>query len=642
MNINFEAKKAEVISGIKQEGYSAKTLAEHRRCYDELWKYLSAANTTFSTETALDWLESRKSSWSFDTYKRYRRAMYRFVEYVDCGKIGIDHYYGNHYFAYHDSDISYIKLPDDYKLLYREFYEAVSIGHAKGTIEHYSVGVSDFLLYISEQGCDAPYKMTVELPLGYLRRIHKTVRSDETKKKYGEGVGQLLTYLSGQGHIPYCYSHIMSKLGDETDITSLKLKGKYCMGAAFQPSKSLELRANSFLSNLDERRYSEPPQNLFGFIFTNFFLFIEINHITYSANAVRLWLNHIPKTTSWILKRQIITWFADYMETGSAKRNSNYVWKPLLIDTLPEWSRKIFENYLTLRKKEGWEPSTLMMIRSSCVRFFRFIDANGIDNPGAITPMIVKEFHNTDTHTTPEAGNAYGVRVRRLLKYMAEESLVPQNLYLAISTQCSQRQKIVAVMSEDMISAVYRYRENATNPKELRDAAMVMIGLRMGIRSSDIVNLKIGDFDFRNRTVSFVQTKTGKAITLTIPTDVGNSVYKYITNGRPRSGESGVGFIFVRHNSPYSNLNRRNCGHALARILSAGGLKLPHGQGFHITRRTFATRLLRARTKIDSIADALGHASRQAVDDYLAHDEEGMLLCPLSFTIGGARNEIHF
>jgi len=72
-------------------------------------------------------------------------------------------------------------------------------------------------------------------------------------------------------------------------------------------------------------------------------------------------------------------------------------------------------------------------------------------------------------------------------------------------------------------------------------------------------------------------------------------------------------------------------------MMSAYGQKLPAGQGFHITRRTFATGLLRARTPIDGIVDALGQTTRQAVSIYLAHDEDGMRLCPLPFAVIGGQ-----
>ena len=84
-----------------------------------------------------------------------------------------------------------------------------------------------------------------------------------------------------------------------------------------------------------------------------------------------------------------------------------------------------------------------------------------------------------------------------------------------------------------MVDKIFDYRNKATTAIELRDIAIVMLGLRMGIRGVDILNLKVSDFDWQNKTVSFVQQKTRTAITLPVPTDVGNSIYQYIAYGRP-------------------------------------------------------------------------------------------------------------
>jgi site-specific recombinase XerD len=638
MYINIKSTNKEIITILEDEGYAQRTSNDQKRFSEALQKHLYNAKVPFSMKNALEWLEDRKPSWSKDTYTRYRRALYRLKKYLECGEIGRDPHCGNNNFAYHDAeDVSYIKLPDNYKELYCTFYKTISNERAKQTVDHYVVGCTDFLLFIAEQGYASPAEMTIAQPIAYLQRIHKKNCSKDKKSKYAEGVGQLLSYLANIGSVPRCYSHIMSKLDNETYIASLKMVEKSPTEKAFHPSKILEHRIESFLRAISERRYSAPPERMFGHVFRNFSIFLEINHMEYSQTAVKLWLKQVPKTTSWDMKRQVITWFTDYIETGRIVRAANYVWRSLLIDTLPGWSRSITEDYMAMRQKEDRALSTLMMIRSSCARFFLFLDSHGIQQAEGITPMLVKEFHDTDLHATPQAKNAYGVRIRQLLKFMAEKNLAPQNLYLAISTQYAESRGIVMIMDEDMISAVYDYRQNATNPAELRNTAMVMMGLRMGIRASDIVNIKISEMDLKNKKVSFVQRKTGKSITLSIPTDVGNSIYKYVMQGRPTSCASGDGYVFIRHKSPYSNLSSSVCRHALVRILGDNGLSLPFGQGFHITRRTFATRLLKARTKVDDLVDALGHASRTAVDNYLAHDEEGMLLCPLPFTIGGAQ-----
>lgn len=50
-----------------------------------------------------------------------------------------------------------------------------------------------------------------------------------------------------------------------------------------------------------------------------------------------------------------------------------------------------------------------------------------------------------------------------------------------------------------------------------------------------------------------------------------------------------------------------------------------------MTRKTFATRMLRADNKLDDISNALGHARQETAEVYLEHDEDKMRLCPLEF-----------
>lgn len=276
--------------------------------------------------------------------------------------------------------------------------------------------------------------------------------------------------------------------------------------------------------------------------------------------------------------------------------------------------------------------NTLAMCRAAGCSFFKYLEYNGIDHPMSITPDVVKAFHNQDVHSTPESKNAYGSKLRQLLRYMAGQDLVLPTLVFAVSAGCAPHRSIVDVLSDDMVKKIYEYREKASTPIELRDTAMVMLGLRMGIRGADILKLQVNDFDWKNKTVSFIQQKTRKAITLPVPTDVGNSVYKYIMDGRPESAAAGNGYIFIRHQAPYIPLKVTTaCRGALKRILAEYGFELSAGQGFHMTRKTFATRMLRAGNRLDDISNALGHARQETAEVYLERDEDKMRLCPLEF-----------
>ena len=56
-----------------------------------------------------------------------------------------------------------------------------------------------------------------------------------------------------------------------------------------------------------------------------------------------------------------------------------------------------------------------------------------------------------------------------------------------------------------------------------------------------------------------------------------------------------------------------------------------HG-GFHVTRRTFATNILRTGAGASDVMDTLGHTDPTSVIKYLSMDEDRMRLCPLSLS----------
>ena len=51
--------------------------------------------------------------------------------------------------------------------------------------------------------------------------------------------------------------------------------------------------------------------------------------------------------------------------------------------------------------------------------------------------------------------------------------------------------------------------------------------------------------------------------------------------------------------------------------------------GFHVTRKTFASKLLANGNSVTIIAAALGHVGVNNVDEYLAANEDRMRLCTI-------------
>jgi site-specific recombinase XerD len=626
----YDTATAEVIRLLEKAGYSSCSVRRHELCYDGLREHLDATQQTFSLDAGIEWLSARKNGWKAQTYNQYRLALYRLDRYMRDGGIHREAHCKHGIFAYRDAGYSYAQLPENFKATASEYHGWVCECHSPETARKHFVGVTDFLLFLAKCGCGMPSELTIAHLAAYSQHLRDKSEHD---RKQACGAKELIALLHDDGHIPKCFLSVGFAM-DEENLNDLLLPEKD-RGDSVQPSKNLDVKASKFLNVLTELGYSKNARVSFESTLNSLFKFLEINRIEYSPEAVSLRLGKVSGTPRRERFRQQLRQFDDFLRTGEAKSLRNYTWKPTGLDALPKWCQNITNSFLNLREREGWAKRTIEMSRAASVRFFGFVTGKGVSVPSSITPELIKEFHNTDPHSTQLSRNMYGGGVRKLLQYMAGLGLVPQNLSFALSNQYAPKYKIVSIMTPEMETAVFCFRENAKTPLELRDAAIVMIGMRMGLRASDIARLKITDMDLHNSKLSILQCKTSKAVTLPIPVDVGNSVYRYIAEGRPQVGGLGDGYIFLSHKAPYRPVTFAICKPSLDRVLAKAGLELRPMQGFHITRRTFATNLLAARNKVDIITDSLGHATRQSVDSYLAHDEASMRLCSLPFTIGG-------
>lgn len=292
---------------------------------------------------------------------------------------------------------------------------------------------------------------------------------------------------------------------------------------------------------------------------------------------------------------------------------------------LPRWGDALLSQYVRERAREGCTASTLDMIRNSCSRFLVFLDRHRVGSEKGMTHELVKALQLQDHHSTVAGKNAYAIKIRGFLRFLARKGMVPETLELALSTEMAPHTSIVTTLSSYQIDAIYTFRQTVKCPVELRNAAIIMLGLRVGLRASDIANLKLADISWVEGSISFTQQKTGVHLKLPLPVDAGNSLYLYIREGRPQSNSS---YVLIHHRAPYCEFQRGHFGRLLEAALAVQG-KGETIHGFHVTRKTYASKLLSGGTPVGTIAAALGHVGVDTVDEYLATDEEQMRLCAI-------------
>ena len=163
-----------------------------------------------------------------------------------------------------------------------------------------------------------------------------------------------------------------------------------------------------------------------------------------------------------------------------------------------------------------------------------------------------------------------------------------------------------------------------------RDYAMILTTARLGLRISDLRQLELGELDWRAKTITIVQRKTGRRSSLPLLDDVGWAIIDYVRDGRP---ETACPKVFVKHRHPFDAFgNASSIACRLSRHAARAGIVFAPGEvcGMHSLRGALAVAMIGNGTSIPVVSAVLGHASSDTTQAYyLRFDVERLRCCAL-------------
>ena len=133
-----------------------------------------------------------------------------------------------------------------------------------------------------------------------------------------------------------------------------------------------------------------------------------------------------------------------------------------------------------------------------------------------------------------------------------------------------------------------------------RDAAIIRLLVRLGLRAGEVAALCLDDIDWRAGEV-VVRGKGRRESRLPLPRDIGRALAAYLRGGRPHSSSRHV-FLGVR--APFRALPTGGVIAVAARALRRAGVA---AGGAHLLRHTAATQMLRHGASLDEIGHVLRH-----------------------------------
>ena len=220
--------------------------------------------------------------------------------------------------------------------------------------------------------------------------------------------------------------------------------------------------------------------------------------------------------------------------------------------------------------------------------------------------------------------------IRYFLRFAYNEKYIADNISEKIHMpKISKTARIPSVWTKDELTRLLNSIDR-NNPIGKRDYAMILIACVLGLRCGDIKDSCFDNFDWEQKKLNIIQSKTHKPLSLPVPDAVGWAVIDYIKNGRPNYFDTK--YIFIKHMPPFDNFNNGN--HLTSRIhyyMRKAGIPLNKDchRGSHSLRHTAASLLLESNVQLPVITSILGHSSVDITSIYLKTDLEKLKECVL-------------
>lgn len=209
--------------------------------------------------------------------------------------------------------------------------------------------------------------------------------------------------------------------------------------------------------------------------------------------------------------------------------------------------------------------------------------------------------------------------LRTLFRYLHYSGQTQEDLSVHVPAVARTGQSLPVPLTQSEVRNVLRQCDRRT-PRGRRDYAVLLLLSRLGLRSGEVQQLKLDDFDWHQGEVS-IRGKGRRNSVLPLPADVGRAVSEYITRGRPACESR---FLFIRDRAPHVEWSDASSVYSLVhRYFRAAGLQGTR-MGPHIFRHTLATRLLSRGRSLEEIGQVLRHSHVNTTAGYARVDVQDL------------------
>ncbi len=279
---------------------------------------------------------------------------------------------------------------------------------------------------------------------------------------------------------------------------------------------------------------------------------------------------------------------------------------------------RLVEDYAQyLARERGLVASTIRGYSDFARRFLteRFVGARlswEKLKPADITSFVLREASRWSVGQVKYEVTA----LRSLLRYAHAEGRIGSDLASCVPAVAGWR---LAGLPKALEPDQVRRLLQSCNPRSAigrRQAAIVRLLVRLGLRAGDVAALTLDDLDWRAGEI-VLRGKGRRESRLPLPRDGGRVLAAYLRRGRPRTSSR---HVFLCSCAPYTPLTTSGVLGAVRCVLRRADVT----GGAHLLRHTAATQMLRHGASLPEIGHVLRHRHLDTTSIYAKVDFAGL------------------
>jgi site-specific recombinase XerD len=207
--------------------------------------------------------------------------------------------------------------------------------------------------------------------------------------------------------------------------------------------------------------------------------------------------------------------------------------------------------------------------------------------------------------------------VRMFLRFLIADGKCAVGLDASIPALAHWRlSSLPRYLQPDEVEQVITSCDPAT-PIGRRDRAILLLLARLGLRAGDIVQLRLGDLDWKEAVIH-VSGKGRRQTLLPLTQEIGDAVVTYIQDGRPQTAADA---LFIRSYAPFRALGDHSAiSMIVAQAMRRAGVTCPSRGAAHALRHSVASSMLQQGSSLQEIAGVLRHRSITTTEIYAKVD----------------------